>query len=414
MNRSILNLKSKNYTHLFMTKTKKKILFIINNLNCGGAENALVSLLQVFDYQKYDVDLLLMKNEGVFLKKLPKEVQLLPAPQEIAYFDMSIKTALLESLTRFRLDIVLARLVYFFYVKNEPVPTIKDQKLWRVLRTCLPKLPQTYDVAISYLENIPNCYNVDKVTSTKKIAFIRNDYAKLGMDPALDRPYFKQLTALLTVSKSCEAILHKLFSDLPIHIGTMQSVFSLETIKVMAEEPIQEDFSGITIVSVGRLYPQKGFDLAIAACSLLVQRGYALRWFILGEGSLRNELQQQINALQLADHFFLIGQKENPYPYLQKASIYAQTSRFEGKSRATEEAKILQKIILATNFPTVSDQLTHLENGYIVDLNAEAIAEGIIQLLENDEIGVQLKRNLSTCQIDNEQELKILYNLIEK
>lgn len=397
-----------------MIKTKKKILFIINNLNCGGAENALVSLLQVFDYEKYDVDLLLMKKEGVFLKKLPEQVHLLQSPKEIAYFDMSIKTALLKSLAGFRLDIILARLVYFFYVRNESVATVKDQKLWRALRICLPKLPQKYDVAISYLENIPNCYNVDKVTSTKKIAFIRNDYAKLGMDPKLDRPYFKQLTALLTVSKSCEAILHQLFSDLPIQIGTMQSVFSLDTIKVMAEEPIQEDFSGTTIVSVGRLYPQKGFDLAIAACSLLVQKGYSIKWYILGEGNLRNELQQQINALQLTDHFFLIGQKENPYPYLQKASIYAQTSRFEGKSRATEEAKILQKIILATNFPTVSDQLTHLENGYIVDLNAEAIAEGIVQLIEKSEIGEQLKRNLSTSQINNEHELKILYDLIEK
>ena len=396
-----------------MNSSKKKILFIINNLHCGGAENALVSLLEVFDYDKYEVDLLLMKNEGVFLKKLPKEVQLLPSPAEISYFDMSIKQAILKSLAGFRLDIILARLVYFFYVRNEPIPTIKDQKLWRALRICLPKLPQKYDVAISYLENIPNCYNVDKVTSAKKIAFIRNDYAKLGMNPELDRPYFKQLTALLTVSKSCEAILQKLFSDLPIQIGTMQSVFSLETIKVMAEEPIEEDFSGTTIVSVGRLYPQKGFDLAIDACSQLVQKGYDIKWYVLGEGTLRGELQQQIDSLQLTDHFFLIGQKENPYPYLQKATIYAQTSRFEGKSRATEEAKILQKIILATNFPTVGDQLIHLENGYIVALNPEAIADGVIQLIENISIREQLQHNLSASQINNEQELKILYDLIE-
>jgi glycosyltransferase involved in cell wall biosynthesis len=396
-----------------MPKTKKKILFIINNLNCGGAENALVSLLQVFDYAQYEVDLLLMKKEGVFLKKLPKDVQLLDAPKEIAFFDMSFKAAVLQSIVRFRLDIVLARLVYFFYVRNEPVPTIKDQKLWRALRICLPKLPQKYDVAISYLENIPNCYNVDKVNATKKIAFIRNDYAKLGMDPALDRPYFRQLTALLTVSKSCEAILHHHFSDLPIQIGTMQSVFSLDTIKVMADEPIEEDFSGTTIVSVGRLYPQKGFDLAIAACSILVNKGYAIKWYVLGEGSLRNELQQQIDALHLHQHFFLIGQKENPYPYLQKATLYAQTSRFEGKSRATEEAKILQKIILATNFPTVSDQLTHLENGYIVDLTAEAIAAGIQQLLDHKEIGEKLKTKLSTSHINNDDELKILYDIIE-
>lgn len=397
-----------------MHNTKKKILFIINNLNCGGAENALVSLLQVFDYEKYEVDLLLMKKEGVFLNKLPHQVHLLNSPEEIQYFDMSFKKAILRSLTKFRFDIIFARLIYFFYVKNETIPTIKDQKLWRALRVCLPNLPKKYDVAISYLENIPNCYNVEKVHSTKKIGFIRNDYEKLGMNPELDRPYFKKLTALLTVSTSCEAILHKLFSDLPIQIGTMQSVFSMETIKILANQPIQEDFSGTTLVSVGRLYPQKGFDLAIDACAILLKKGYNIKWFVLGEGQLRSELEQQIKENQLEANFFLIGQKENPYPYLQKATIYAQTSRFEGKSRATEEAKILEKLILATNFPTVSDQLSHLENGYIVDLNAHSIAKGIIELIENKTIGFTLKNNLSVSQINNDKELKILYDIIEK
>lgn len=392
---------------------KKRILFIMNNLNCGGAENALISLLKVFDYHNYEVHLLLLKKEGVLFKKIPKEVQLLPAPSEIAFFDMSFKKAILRSLVIFRWDIIIARMIYLFYAKNEPIPTIKDQKLWRAMRICLPKLPEKYDVAISYLENIPNCYNVDKVISEKKIAFIRNDYEKLGMDPKLDRPYFKKLTALLTVSKSCEAILQQYFSDLPIYIGTMHSVFSLETIKILSEEPIQEDFSGHTIVSIGRLDYQKGFDLAIAACSLLVKKGLVFKWYVLGEGNLREELQNQIDSLGLKDNFFLIGQKENPYPYLQKATIYAQTSRFEGKSRATEEAKILNKIILATNFPTVKDQLTHLENGYIVELNEKAIADGIKKLIQDKEIGNKLKLNLSKYQIDNELELKVLYDIIE-
>ncbi|MBC8882997.1 glycosyltransferase [Flavobacterium piscinae] len=151
----------------------------------------------------------------------------------------------------------------------------------------------------------------------------------------------------------------------------------------------------------------------MAACSILVSKGYAIKWYVLGEGSLRNELQQQIDDLHLHQHFFLIGQKENPYPYLLKATLYAQTSRFEGKSRATEEAKILQKVILATNFPTVNDQLKHLENGYIVDLTAEAIAAGIQQLLDNEEIREKLKDTLSSSQINNTKELKILYDIIE-
>jgi glycosyltransferase involved in cell wall biosynthesis len=396
-----------------MLKTKKKILFITNTLNCGGAENALISLLQVFDFDNYQVDLQLMKNEGEFIAKLPKEVSLLKEPFETKFFDMSFKQAVLKSLIAIRFDIIFARLIYFFYVRPEPIPTVKDQKLWRALRVCLPKLKKEYDVSISYLENIPNFYNVDKVNALKKIAFIRTDYEKMRMNPALDRPYFKKLTALLTVSKSCEAILQKKFSELPIMIGTMQSVFSLDTIELMSDEPISEDLGQFSIVSVGRLIDIKGFDLAIEACSILVKKGYEVRWFVVGDGILKGELQKLVDSYDLGDNFYLVGHKENPYPYIKRAGIYAQTSRFEGKSRAIEEAKILKKVILTTRFPTVSDQLIHLDTGYVVDIDAVSIADGIIKLIDNKKLGEKFVQNLGTSQINNEQELKILYDIIE-
>lgn len=393
---------------------KKRLLFVINSLGYGGAEKALVSLLQTIDYSKYDVDLQLFKKEGVFLNDVPKKVKILPVPENYKYFDMSIKKAIFENLKKGKLNLIKNRILFGYVLKKENVRSIAEQKNWKYLNKAIKPLQTDYDVAIGFMQNTPNFFCIDKVNAIKKIAFIRNDYDKSGMNPDLDRPYFKKLTALLTVSKSCEAILQKHFSDLPIQIGTMQNVFSSKTIKVLSKQPITEDLSGISIVSIGRLHPQKGFELAIEACSLLIKKGYQVKWFILGDGVLRQQLQQQIDSLNISKNFFLIGQKENPYPYLLKAYIYAQTSRFEGKSRATEEAKILQKTILVTNFPTVSDQIIHLENGYIVELNASAIAEGIIQLIENKEIVEKLKFNLSIAKIDNKKELKVLYDIIEK
>lgn len=75
---------------------EKSILFIMNNLNCGGAEKALISLLEVLDYSKYKVDLFLFKHEGIFINKLPKEVTVLPEPIKYKYFDMPIKRSLTE------------------------------------------------------------------------------------------------------------------------------------------------------------------------------------------------------------------------------------------------------------------------------------------------------------------------------
>ena len=104
------------------------------------------------------------------------------------------------------------------------------------------------------------------------------------------------------------------------------------------------DFSN-TIVSVGRLSNEKGFDLAVEASKILKDKNINFRWYFIGDGNQREALEQKIKSYQLQNHVLLLGLKDNPYPYIKKAKIYAQTSRFEGKSIAIDEAKILRKPI---------------------------------------------------------------------
>ena len=56
----------------------------------------MISVLETIDYSKYNVDLFLFKHEGIFLKKLPKEVNLLPEPKNYQYIDLPIKESLTE------------------------------------------------------------------------------------------------------------------------------------------------------------------------------------------------------------------------------------------------------------------------------------------------------------------------------
>lgn len=129
-------------------QSKKNILFVINNLNAGGAENALVSLLQEFDYSRYEVDLLLMKQHGLFLNKLPGQVNLLPAPEEFLFFDMPIKNALLKSLSSLRLDLFFGRLRYSLFSRNEKIATRREQKLWLCMKKSMPA--QKKKISCSY------------------------------------------------------------------------------------------------------------------------------------------------------------------------------------------------------------------------------------------------------------------------
>jgi hypothetical protein len=131
---------------------KKKLLFVMNNLNCGGAEKSLISLLQTIDYSAYEVDLFLFKHEGMFLKMLPREVHVLDAPDFYPYFDMSIKTAVVDCVKHSRFRLAAARIGAGFVFRTEKNSAKCEQKAWRYLSKALASLSKEYDAAIGYLE----------------------------------------------------------------------------------------------------------------------------------------------------------------------------------------------------------------------------------------------------------------------
>ncbi|EJS60845.1 glycosyltransferase [Bacillus nitratireducens] len=392
---------------------KKDVLFVINNLNCGGAEKSLISLLNTMDYSRYNVDLFLFKHEGLFLNKIPKQVNVLEEPLEYQLFDMPIKAAIMKCLRQGRLDIALSRVCAGYLFKSEKNKARCEQRVWRYLSKSLQNISKKYDVAIGYLEKNPVYFCIDKVNANKKIGFIHTDYDKLGMDPNIDRGYFRSLDHIVTVSEECANVLKQRFSIYNDKIGVIHNIVSPSTINKMSQEKVDLERKGVKLVSVGRLSHEKGFDLAIEACKNLVGDGYEIKWYIIGEGEGRGKLEKMIEENHLQDHFLLLGLKENPYPYIREADIYVQPSRFEGKSIAIDEAKILHKPIVVTNFSTAKDQIKNEENGLIIDMDAHSLSEGIKKLIHNEELRNKLIKNLSDEELGTESEIKKLYTLFE-
>lgn len=391
---------------------KKKLLFVMNNLNVGGAEKALVSLLQVIDYDRFEVDLFLMKHEGVFLKHLPQQVNLLPEPVAYRFFDMSFPKALAKSFSMLRFDILLGRIAQAYLVKTEKSASVREQKTWKYLSRCLPKNPKRYDLAVGYLQRTPNYYVIDKTIAGKKVGFVHNDYNKLNMDADLDRPYLEKFDRIFTISEQCETILKENFPALSGRFDIMYNIVSPAALRQLANEKVDFVKKGITLVTVGRLHTQKGFDIAVDALKLLVDKGHDAYWYILGEGEERGRLTEKIKNLGLEGRFILSGIRENPYPYVNLADIYVQPSRFEGKSIAIDEAKILGKPIVVTNFPSVVDQIVHRQNGYIVNIDAESVASGIAALIEDPALAENLRENLSREKLGTQAEIEKLYAVI--
>ncbi|MEY2192749.1 glycosyltransferase [Neobacillus sp. BF23-41] len=391
---------------------KKTILFVMNKLVCGGAEKSLISLLETIDYSQYEVDLLLFKQEGLFLNKVPKQVKILEEPFGYKYFDMPIKTAIIDNLTKGRLDIAFSRILAGYIFKSEKNNARCEQRVWKYISKSLKPMNKRYDIAIGFLEKNPIYFCIEKVDAGKKIGFIHSDYDMLGMDPKIDKNYFEKLNKILTVSEESANILKRRFSNLTSKIQVMHNIVSPRMIKKMSGENANIKSNSITISSVGRLTYAKGYDMAIEACETLIRNGYDIQWFIIGEGEERQRLEQIIKNKGLERNFILLGIKQNPYPYMREADIFVQSSRFEGKSIAIDEAKILQKPIVVTNFNTAKDQITNMVNGLIVDMDSQSIYEGIKTIINNEELRERLISNLANENLGTESEITKLYEII--
>ena len=166
------------------------------------------------------------------------------------------------------------------------------------------------------------------------------------------------------------------------------------------EVAFDDKFDGIKIVTVGRLSKEKGQDLAINALSKLINDGYKVRWYCVGEGNARGEYEKLIKEKELEDNFILLGANPNPYPYIKKSDIYVQTSRHEGYCLTLAEAKCLCKPIVTTNFIGAYEQINDKVNGFIVEQNENEIYEKIKFIIDNNYIRDNFISNLNNTTLN--------------
>ena len=391
---------------------KQQLLFVLPSLEAGGGEKSLVTLLNCINYEQYDVDLVLFTPKGIFLKQLPKNVKLLYLNDDYKTFTSGLSSAIVSFLKQGKLGLAFSRLLYTFksnVIKNKGKA---EQYSWNHLKKSITSLPKEYDAAIGFLEKSSIYFVVDCVKAKRKIGFIHNDYLKLDLDASFDLPYFEKLNTIATVSEQCVTVLKEVFPTQKDKVQLLYNIVSAKLIHQMAEEPITIDTSKPNLLSIGRLHPQKGFDIAVEAVALLKKQGLNFVWYIIGEGAERTALEQAITKNGLEKHVVLLGIKENPYPYIKQTTIFVQPSRYEGKSIALDEAKLLHKPIVVTNFTTAKDQINHLKNGIICEMDANSLADALTSLLQNESLQNELSLHLSKESLGSEDEIDKFYTIV--
>ncbi|MBQ8783402.1 MAG: glycosyltransferase [Clostridia bacterium] len=389
---------------------KKKILFIIPNLKSGGAEKSLVTLLQLFDYDKYEVSLFLFREEGLFLNSVPPEIKILTAGENYNLFDGDAKRAIKAFLKKGRVVLAVSRLLYArCFEKNSSYE--RETKMWKHLKKAVDIPTKHYDCVIGYLEGMSNWLALE-INGEKKIGYLHNYLDKTSNDK---RNFVEKISLydyFVTVSLECAENIKKACMEYK-NLHVIHNIVSPYFIRKSAESEGLPEGAGIKLLTVGRLTYQKGLEYAIDACKLLKEECYDIKWYHIGVGEERQNLLKRIEANNLTDTFILLGEKANPYPYINSCDIYVQPSRYEGKSIAIDEAKCLQKPIVVTNFPSVYDQIEDGVNGLICEMNAKSVADAVERLINDEKLRVKLSENLSKEKIGNEEEIQKLYDLIE-
>lgn len=333
---------------------KKRLLFLIHTLGGGGAEKALVNLVNNMNAEKYDITVQTMFGDGINAKSLKPHIKYIskkaPCPKGISFF----------------LRFVSSSSLYRYFIG-------KDK----------------YDILIAYMHGAP----VKVISGNKeapKIAWLHNGNPEtstmfscwFSKNKAFEA--YRSCNAIAGVSKSVSDAFSK-YTGISENVCVVHNTLDTHSIILKAKESvdIEIDSNIINLVSTGRLGKEKGYARLIDICTRLKEEGYLFKLYLIGDGSEKENLIKQIKSNSLDDTVFLLGYQENPYKYVNKCDVFVCSSYTEGLSTATIEALILGKAIVSTDVSGAYEILGENDYGLMVENSDEGIYKGLKLYLDN-------------------------------
>ena len=398
---------------------KPQILILMHYMELGGAESALLGLLQSVDPARADVDVFLYDYRGELMKYIPTDkVNLLP---EVTAYKM-IERPFMECVKSGHIGVALGRWLAKKTVDKSPVPAGKDNiriytRVADWVEHFVPKIQPDveYDLAISFL--MPHNYVVKKVRAKKKLGWIHTDYSTVHVDVKRELPVWSKLDYIASISEEVGEKFVETFPTLKYKIIPIENILSSRFIRQRAEEEVislDSNPSTIKLLTIGRFSNPKKMEEIPIICRKIVDAGIDIKWFIIGYGSAEIEQEVRDNAQRegVTDRVILLGKKENPYPYIKACDIYVQPSRYEGKSITVREAQILCKPVIVTNYPTASSQIQDGLDGIIVPMDVDACAREIVSFIRDKEKQERIVAYLKEHDYGNENEMEKIYQLV--
>lgn len=398
----------------------KKILIVSHAMEIGGAERALLGLLESIDPAQVSVDLFLLRHEGELLDLIPDYIHLLPPIPAYTVLARPIVQTMKEG----HLLLSAARLVGKFRAKQydrkhglteSGVAIEYSHKYTKVFMP--PIQPEVeYDLAISFLT--PHYFVAEKVRAKKKIAWIHTDYSTGQFDIDSELDMWNAYDRIASISKIVTETFLSVFPSLADKIVQIENIFPKVSIQYQSdcftvENEMPAD-GKIKLLSVGRFCDAKNFDNVPEICRNILKEFPNVKWYLIGFGIDEEKIRNKIKEASMENHVIILGKKDNPYPYIKACDLYVQPSRYEGKCVSVIEAQILAKPVVITRYATSNSQLEDGVDGIIVPMDNWGCAAGIVKLLQDKTKMSVLSSTCAGRDYTNSSEIKRIYQLLEE
>lgn len=385
-------------------------------MEIGGAERALLGLLDSFDYDRFDVDLLLCAHTGDFLPLVNSRVNLLQYDKRFDFFTCPISKLIKNGQWRKAIYRILAKQKEKIRSQQMGKPHSvwhAQQIIHQYISPCLPDINKQYDLAINFL-GIPSILTCH-VKSAVKMAWIHTDYSKVVADPDIDRFYWDKVDWIVNVSDECKHVFDSYYPEYEHKSIVIENILNTELTKKLALEnvnlPFKEDC--LNLLSIGRFGEAKNFETIPYYCHQMVSNGLRnFKWYIIGYGGGEQLIRDNISKYDVADHVEILGKRVNPYPYIAKCDVYLQPSRFEGKAVTVREAQMRGKPVVVTNYDTATSQINNGIDGIILPMDKDEFSSGLIDILAEQSSLSKVSTYCQSHTFGNESEIEKIYSLI--
>ena len=383
---------------------KKNVLFVVDEKKMGGVSILLTDILKNINIDKYNIDILVLHNNGDNLNRLPKEVNIIYGTKFFKSVDLTLK----QTIKSLNIMLIFSKIRLIYLMKSKK---IKD----KIIKERKKILNKKYDVEIAFKDGFCALFTAYG-DSIKKYHWLHTDYSMYDCTSRyhdLFNSIFPCFNKIIAISNSAALKFKEVYN-----LNNVDVIYNLidkeKIINMASKESPNFDKEKINLIAVGRFHEMKGFDRLIEVLNKLniskKLQNVVVR--IIGDGDDFNLVNEKVKEYNLTDKVLLLGKKENPYSYVKMSDCYLMCSRYEPFGLVVLEAMTLGVPVLSLDVLSIKEILSS-DYGEIYENSEQGLYDGINDIIENQNKWKKYKDNLKNYDYDIKGIIKKIEKLLD-